>query len=186
MCSLIGLISKCSLLVTNITAYWPSCWNISGLEQKICSLFVDKLDASGRIPVSGPDFVLDTIVEGAATDNNIVIEGQDSGGHRMHLTGGSSLEAFCAQLMRREISVGTMRQYCTARFYREGSIEGGLYTLSQSTRVTAFTGIEMIASVTNLAITLKACQKYLQENNSTKSRWMHIQGMLVHVRCRFK
>lgn len=101
---------------------------------------MESLDASGRIPVSGADFVLDTIVEGAATGNNIVVEEQDSGGHRMHLTGGSSLEAFCAQLMRREISVSTMRQYCSARFYREGSVEGGLYTLSQSTRVTAFTG----------------------------------------------
>lgn len=88
--------------------------------------------------------MIDTIVEGTATGNNIVIEGHDSGGHRMHLAGGSSLEAFCAQLMRREISVATMKQYCTARFYREGNIEGGLYTLSQSTRVTAFTGILVI------------------------------------------
>ncbi|XP_022700462.1 uncharacterized protein LOC111266882 isoform X2 [Varroa jacobsoni] len=126
--------------------------DLAGLEQKICSLFVESLDASGRIPVSGADFVLDTVVEGAATGNNIVVEEQDSGGHRMHLTGGSSLEAFCAQLMRREISVSTMRQYCSARFYREGSVEGGLYTLSQSTRVTAFTGSrkEVLSDVEDL------------------------------------
>ncbi|OQR78694.1 serine--tRNA ligase-like [Tropilaelaps mercedesae] len=114
--------------------------DLAGLEQKICSMFIDKLDASGRVPVSGPDFVLDTIVEGAATNNSIVIEEQNSGGHRTHLTGGSSLEAFCAQLMKREISVGTTRQYCSARFYQEGGTEESLYTLSQSTRVTAFTG----------------------------------------------
>ncbi|XP_003742323.1 uncharacterized protein LOC100904609 [Galendromus occidentalis] len=114
--------------------------DLAGLEQRICDLFIDKLDQTGRTPVSGPDFVVDTIVEGAATDNNIIVEDQESGGHQMHLTGGSSLEAFCAQFVRLDTGTELMRQYACARFYREGSVEGGLYTLSQSTRVSAFTG----------------------------------------------
>lgn len=119
--------------------------DLAGLEQRICDVFIDKLDQTERIPVSGPDFVVDTIVEGAATDNNIIVEDQENGGHQMHLTGGSSLEAFCAQFVRLDMCTELMRQYACARFYREGSVDGGLYTLSQSTRVSAFTGTTPIS-----------------------------------------
>ncbi|KAH6948201.1 hypothetical protein HPB50_023175 [Hyalomma asiaticum] len=143
------------------------------LHLLLCRFFNERLLTLGSKPLNGPDWVVDTVLEGCGTDPNnldhtMAIENKEhSGGHHMHLVGSSSLESFAAYLTRRQpkdvpASFHTVgRRYiakCDARL-------PGLFSLTQSTKVAAFVACrreELMPTFEKLLVTFKQWYQELE------------------------
>lgn len=119
---------------------------LAQLELALCNYFSERMKDVQLEPISGSDWVVDTVVEGCGTnpnnlDHTLAIESKEhSGGHHLHLVGGSSLESFAAYFTRRQVRT-IPASYCTlGRFYRShcDALLPGLFSLTQSTRASVF------------------------------------------------
>lgn len=116
------------------------------LELGIAKYFSAKLQESSAVPLSGPDVVVDTLVEGCGTnpnnlDHTIAMESKlHSGGHHFHLVGASALESFAAYFTRRQVKDLPVKLYTLGRLYSPNSdaLLPGLMSLTQSSRVSLF------------------------------------------------
>ncbi|KAL1436878.1 hypothetical protein MTO96_049274 [Rhipicephalus appendiculatus] len=141
------------------------------LHLQLCRFFSERLLALGSTPMSGPDWVVDTVLEGCGTDPNnldhtMAIENKEhSGGHHMHLVGSSALESFAGYLTRRQpkdvpVSLHTVgRRYiakCDARL-------PGLFSLTQSTKVAAFVACRRRQLMPAFEKLLMAVKQWYQE-----------------------
>lgn len=120
------------------------------LELGITKYFTRKLQAVGVVPLSGPDIVVDTIVEGCGRNPNnldctIAMESKlHSGGHHFHLVGASALETFAAYFTRRLVKDLPLKYYAVGRLYvpESNALLPGLLSLTQSSRITYFCACE--------------------------------------------
>lgn len=141
------------------------------LHLQLCRFFSERLLSLDSTPMSGPDWVVDTVLEGCGTDPNnldhtMAIENKEhSGGHQMHLVGSSALESFAAYLTRRQpkdvpVSFHTVgRRYiakCDARL-------PGLFSLTQSTKVAAFVACRREELMPAFEKLLAAAKQWYQE-----------------------
>lgn len=116
------------------------------LHLKLCRFFSERLLKFGSVPMNGPDWVVDAVVEGCGTDPNnfdhtMAIESKEhSGGHHMHLVGSSALESFAAYLTRRQPRDMPARYHTVGRRYvaKCDALLPGLLSLTQSTEAAAF------------------------------------------------
>ncbi|CAN7947756.1 unnamed protein product [Ixodes hexagonus] len=117
------------------------------LELSLCRFFDKRLGAlPGFEPVSGPDWVVDTVIEGCGKnpidlEHTLVLDSREhSGGHHHHLVGSASFESFGAYMTRRQVRRLPARYYSLGRFYaaRCDALLPGLFSLAQSERASAF------------------------------------------------
>lgn len=113
---------------------------------KLCRFFSERLLKLGSVPMNGPDWVVDAVVEGCGTDPNnfdhsMAIENKEhGGGHHMHLVGSSALESFAAYLTRRQPRDIPARYHTVGRRYMAkcDALLPGLLSLTQSTKAATF------------------------------------------------
>ncbi|XP_002413428.4 serine--tRNA synthetase-like protein Slimp [Ixodes scapularis] len=117
------------------------------LELSLIRYFDQKLSGlAGFEPVSSPDWVVDTVVEGCGKnpmdlDHTLVIESKEhNGGHQHHLVGSASFESFAAYMTRRQVGKLPACYYSLGRFYAAhcDALLPGLYSLAQSERASVF------------------------------------------------
>ncbi|VVC25769.1 Hypothetical protein CINCED_3A002340 [Cinara cedri] len=136
----IGTALDCIDYTNSVIVYLKN--EASIFEQAIMSYASETLEQLNFVPFCNSDIIKSVIVEGCGGDINNADQTFILSGKKLHLTGGASLQSFCAFLTKQ--SVGgiklPLKLFTTGRSYKPSNNNNGLFSAVQTNAVEFIVG----------------------------------------------